>query len=387
VRVLVSALQVGPGQTGVGRFARDLIESLSKLPASLRRPREHEFVIAAPHPEAFGFLDGVEGFTVVPIPLLREDSWGRMLCLHTTIPRLGTRLAVDLVLVPNYIAPLWGSFATAVVVHDLTFVRFPETMPPLKRLYYRWMVGRSMRRADLVFVTTETMAREVVGYEPSALYKLRRMPGGASTSFLDPGGEEGEDESAGWKTPRHDFLFVGTLEPRKNLERLLVAHGRLCRFDPEFPGLKIVGGRGWEDEGIRRAMRAHPDPSRLHILGYLDEEELRRQYDESLALLFPSLYEGFGLPVLEAMARGCPVLSSRGIATAELVGDAALLVDPLDLGELEWAMRRLATDSALRERLRTAGRLRLRAFRWERGARLTMEALLGWWTARQEDPR
>ncbi len=381
MRVLLPALQVGPGQTGIGTYTLEMIRAMSRL------PREDEFVIAAPYPSSFDFLEGVEGFTVVPIQLLRENSWGRMLSLHTAIPRLGKRLGADLVLSPNFIAPLWGPFSTAVVVQDLTFVRLPETMPRLKRQYYRRMVGRSMRRAELVFVTTRTMAHEVAAYEPSALYKLRIAPGGVSSALLDHGDEDPSRPASSLEEERRDFLFVGTLEPRKNLERLLAAHANQCRFDPEFPGLKIVGGRGWEDAGIRRAVQMHPDPTRLHLLGYLDEVELLRQYDRSLALLFPSLYEGFGLPAVEAMARGCPVLTSRGIATAEVTGDAALLVDPLDTGELERGMRRLASDPALRRRLAAAGRIRARSYRWERCARLMLGALRAWRVSRIEEAR
>ena len=381
MRILIPALQVGPGQTGVGTYTLEMVRAMSRLAP------EDEFVIAAPHPGSFDFLDGIEGFSVVPIQLLRENSWGRMLCLHSTVPRLAKRLGADLVWAPSFIVPLWGPFSTTVLVHDFTFVRFPETMPRLKRWYYRMMVGHSMRRAELVFVVSKTMAREAVSYEPSALRKLRIAPGGVSSAYLDNGDEEREGAADLPGEGRRDFLFVGTLEPRKNLERLLAAHANQCRFDPEFPALKIVGGRGWEDEGIRRALAAHSDPKRLRLLGYLDEEGLRREYDASLALLFPSVYEGFGLPAVEAMTRGCPVLASRGTATAEVAAGAALLVDPLDTGELERAMRRLATDSALRGRLRASGRARARFFSWERSARITLEAIRSWKGSRLEKTR
>lgn len=170
-------------------------------------------------------------------------------------------------------------------------------------------------------------------------------------------------------------MFVGTLEPRKNLARLLAAHGNLCRQDSGFPGLRVVGGKGWEDEGIWEAVAGHPDPDRLHLLGYRSPEELIAEYDHALAFVFPSLYEGFGLPVLEAMARGCPVLTSRGIATEEVAQGAALLVDPREIGDIERGLHRLAVDPSLRRRLRVAGRSRVAEFSWERCARLTLEGL------------
>ncbi len=369
-RILIPALQVGPGQTGVGVYTLELVRALSRMPL-----HGEEFIVAAVHPGKFEFLRGIEAFSVEPIQLLRENSWGRMMATHTTVPRLAEKLGVDLVMGVNFIAPLWGRFATSVLVHDLTFHHYPQTMPRVKRLYYRFVVGRSIRRSKLVFVTTETMARELVEYEPGAKGKIRIAPGGVPSAYLVNGEEEKAESGRRFSAPRSNFLFVGTLEPRKNLERLLMAHAALCRFDPDFPALRVVGGRGWEDAGIRRTILDHPDPSRLEILGYCSPEELLKEYDRALALLFPSLYEGFGLPALEAMARGCPVLSSKGIATAEVTGDAALLVDPLQSGELERAMRRLVDDSSLRDRLAAAGRNRARSFTWEHGAAKTLEAL------------
>jgi glycosyltransferase involved in cell wall biosynthesis len=156
---------------------------------------------------------------------------------------------------------------------------------------------------------------------------------------------------------------------------LLRAHGNLCRGLPDFPALRIVGGRGWEDEGIVRALHEHPDPSRLIRLGYCEPVRLRAEYDSALALVFPSVYEGFGLPVLEAMARGCPVLTSRDIATEEVAGGAALLVDPLDTGDIERALARLAKDRSLRLRLAHAGVRRSAEFSWEICAEETLKGL------------
>jgi alpha-1,3-rhamnosyl/mannosyltransferase len=260
------------------------------------------------------------------------------------------------------------------MVHDLTFVHFPQTTTRAKRSYYRLMVGRSVRRAERIFVSTRTVAEELRAFAPEVAHKIRLTPEGVAPTFLAH-----EDES---EMPRvrplaeaRSFLFVGTLEPRKNLERLLKAHGNLCRQDPHFPALRIVGGKGWEDAGIRRALEAHGDPSRLLRLGYCSVTELKSEYDRALALVFPSLYEGFGLPVLEAMTRGCPVITSRGTATEEVAGGAALLVDPLEVGEIEAAMARLARDLRLVDELRSRGRERAREFRWSRCAELTLEGL------------
>jgi alpha-1,3-rhamnosyl/mannosyltransferase len=298
-----------------------------------------------------------------------------MLATHTTAVRAAQASRADVFFGPNFIAPQWGRFRTAVMVHDLTFWRHPETTPPAKRMYYRILVRRSVQRASAVFVATDTVGRELRAFAPSVAGRIWRTPEGVSPGFLVNGDREGEDATRLCKPPRRDFLFVGTLEPRKNLERILSAHGQLCRQDSSFPALRLIGAKGWEDQGIRRALASHPDPARLHRLGYCSKDALRDEYDSALALVYPSIYEGFGLPVVEAMARGCPVLTSRDIATAEVAGDAALLVDPLQTGEIEQGMARLAADERLRDELARRGRSRASEFSWRRCAESTLEGL------------
>lgn len=355
--------------TGIGTYTLELVRGLTRI------PRNEEIIIGAPHPERFRFLEGIDGFEVVPIGLPGHTAWARMVVTHTTVPAVAQRLGASVVLAPNFVAPLWGRFRTAVTVQDLTFRRFPETTVLAKRLYYRALVGRSVRRAARVFVTTRAIGDELAGFVPEVADRIRLTPLGVSPTFLANGDRDEEKARALVERPRQGFLFVGTLEPRKNLERLLAAHGNLCRGNSGFPPLRVVGGKGWVDEGIRRALQAHPEPERVIRLGYTSVDELVGEYDRALALVFPSLYEGFGLPILEAMARGCPVLTSRGIATEEVAGGAACLVDPLDTGDLERGLHRLATDSNLRRRLATEGQARVREFSWTRCARSTLAGL------------
>lgn len=371
LRIFLPALQVGPGLTGVGMYTQELVRAM------VDQPREDlDIVVGAPHPEFFRFLDEVPGLRVEPLRLTRDDPWGRMLANHTVVPQIARGVGSDVVLAPNFVAPAWGGFETAVMVHDLAFVHFPQTTTRAKRTYYRLMVRRSVRRARRIFVSTRTVADELVEFEPLVADRIRLTPEGVAPTFLaQEDDEEDQPTAGGLRRPRGDFLFVGTLEPRKNLERLLKAHGNLCRQDPAFPALRLVGGRGWEDAGIQDALRGHPDPRRLVRLGYCGVEELKAEYDRALAFVFPSLYEGFGLPVLEAMSRGCPVLTSRGTATEEVASGAALLVDPMQVGEIEAGMARLARDLRLRSRLRRRGRARAGTFSWSRCAQLTLDGL------------
>lgn len=371
LRIYFPGLQIGPGMTGVGVYARDLLRALGDAGGG-----GHHWIVGAPYPELLSNLGDTPGFEIDPLALRRDDPWGRMWAMHTAVADAAQRHRADVVLSPNFITPARGRFARVVLVHDLTFHRFPGTTPRLKRHYYRILVRHCVRRAARVLVTTRTIGAELAAWEPRATGKIRRIGGGVSPAFLANGGPTtGADRLR--RPPRKNFLFVGTLEPRKNLARVLAAHGRLCRQDPTFPALELVGGKGWRDDAIHRALGDHPDPARVLRRGYGTAEDLREAYDSALALVFPSLYEGFGLPLLEAMARGCPVLTSRGIATEEVAGDAALLVDPHDMGEIERGMARLASDATLREELAARGQQRVHRWDWAHSARAVLDALEG----------
>ena len=369
MRIVLPALQVEPKLTGVGMYTRELVRGWSRVAAD-----DLELIVAAPHPASFDFLPEGSGIRVVPVRLWRDDAWGRMLANHTVIAHVARNERADVVLAPNFVAPLRGRFERVVMVHDLAFRRHPETTTFAKRSYYRAFVPPSIRRSARVLVSTQSVAEEITEWMPDVGPSIRIAPEGVSPAFL-----ENEDEGIRRPRPtqerRRELLFVGTLEPRKNLVRILSAHGRLCRRDRDFPALRLVGGKGWKDAAIERALGDHPDPARVKRLGYLSTEQLVAEYDRALGLVFCSLYEGFGLPILEAMSRGCPVVTSRGTATEEVAGDAAVLVDPTSTGDIENAMARLVGDEGLRRSLAERGRRRVHEFSWTRCAEATIDAL------------
>jgi glycosyltransferase involved in cell wall biosynthesis len=174
-------------------------------------------------------------------------------------------------------------------------------------------------------------------------------------------------------TPREPyFLYVGTIQPRKNLVRLLEAFAQLS---PEAPRLVIAGKRGWLSAPIERRAAELGLAERVVFAGYVPDAELPGLLRGALAFVFPSLYEGFGMPVLEAMAAGVPVLTSSTSALPEVAGDAALLVDPCDTAAIAGGMARLAGDASLRADLRARGLARAAEFTWERCARETLAVL------------
>jgi glycosyltransferase involved in cell wall biosynthesis len=363
LRILLPALQPSIPRTGVANYIRELVRAWNSLGTGVP-----DLVVAAACPDEFQFLGDGDPVRVSSVKVFGPGVAGRIGALHMRIPRMARAVGADVILSPNFISPLLGNCKTAVVVQDLAFVHFASTIPAPRRMYYHALVRSSIRRAAAVLVATRAMAEEVAEFEPSVASRIRIASLGVSSAHLATVPEP-------VNTPAGDFLCVGTLEPRKNLARVLSAHGRLCRRFRDFPDLRLVGGKGWGRRTVADMLAGHPEPGKVKLLGYLTDEELRTEYRHARGLVFCSLYEGFGLPVVEAMQHGCPVLCSRGTALAEVAAGAALLADPQETGEIEQAMLRLNDDAQLRLVLARAGRLRAREFTWERCARRTIDAL------------
>lgn len=182
-------------------------------------------------------------------------------------------------------------------------------------------------------------------------------------------------ERAALQLPPNYLLAVGTLEPRKNLVRLLDAFARIAGQIPDVH-LVVAGGRGWRDEAIAAALREHPAKGQIHAVGYVGPDALRVLYAEALALCYPSLYEGFGLPVVEAMASGTPVLTSKGSSLDEVAAGAAIAVDPLSVEAIAAAMLDLAQSADLRAELRAKGLRRAGELSWAQTARASREVFV-----------
>ena len=257
---------------------------------------------------------------------------------------LGQAARVDVLHCPTYRGPLRSRVPLVVTVHDLAVLRHPETFNRWTRTYSPVVVPRVLRAARRVIAVSEFTRRELVELLGVRDDKIRVVPNGVEDEFGADGPSEGGDY----------VLAVGTLEPRKNLPRLVEA---ARQADVE---LRVVGAQGWGDVRV--------EGNGVRWLGEVADAELARLYRGALCLAYPSLYEGFGIPVLEAMACGTPVVTSAGGATEEVAGGAAVLVDPLDPGSIAGG---IAEAVARREELRRKGLERARRFTWADAARAT----------------
>ena len=287
---------------------------------------------------------------------------------HVRWPSRMRALRPDAFFGPAGVMPLGDVGCPAVItVHDLAIYRNREWFPARQPLSTGWIVPRSLRRADAVIAVSRNTARDVEAIFDVPASRISVVPEGVSPSFHPLGAEDLAEARARLKLPRRFILFVSTIEPRKNLGTLLEGWAMMR----DRPDLVVVGGWGWRYEPIKAQMqRLGP---RLHHLEGLDPSELPAVYNLALVLAHPAWYEGFGLPPLEAMACGTPVIVSDTSSLPEVVGDAAIVVAADSPEAWRKALEEVSGDANMAADLRRRGILRAAEFSWTRSAELTWQ--------------
>jgi glycosyltransferase involved in cell wall biosynthesis len=338
---------------GRGRYVRELLAALERL----EEARDVRFVLYAR--ERWGALDPERfAWRLVGLP---DPAW------HLAAAARASR-EVDVLLSTNsYLTAWFCRKPTAVVVYDLVpFVDRQNAKTSSARIEQA-TIRPALRRAAALPCISEATRADLARLFPYAESKATMIPLAADPAFSAPVAAPGHPALKG----QPYVLAVGTLEPRKNLERLIAAWSAMDERARAGHVLALVGPIGWDAAPIVAAARDHG----AQLLGRVSEDELRALYAGASAFAYPSLYEGFGLPILEAMAAGAPVLTSNVSSLPEVAGDAALLVDPTDVDAIGTALTRLLAHPALAEDLRARGRARAALFSWERTARETLALL------------
>jgi len=232
------------------------------------------------------------------------------------------------------------------------------------------IMERTCRRADMIVTVSEYSKKEIIKYLKINPQKIQVIPCGVDLERYTGTCEEKDIVQARqtYKIPEEYFLYVGTLEPRKNIERLIEAYAQLVKCLEEAPALVIGGKKGWMYDQIFLLVKEYGIESRVFFTGYLDDAAVPLLMKGAVAFLFPSLYEGFGMPPLEAMACGVPVISSNAASLPEVVGDAGILIDPYNVKELSEAMERVLKDGEMRNMMRRKGLLQVQNYTWEKSA-------------------
>jgi glycosyltransferase involved in cell wall biosynthesis len=360
-----------PGETGgMEVAARELIPALlAAAPAGMR-------FTAFVNREAAG-ADGGSWEDLLPtvtVPVRARSRVQWVLGEQTLLPRLAARAGVDLVHSLASTAPLWGRFRRVVTVHDLIYARYPEAHAGVRGKAMGLLVPAAVRRADRVIVDSHSTGVDLTDLLKTAPDRIDVVPLGLGAVRRETPLPEQETRALFDLGGRSVLLSLSAKRPHKNLAALIDA---LALLPAEGrPVLVLPGYPTAHERELRDRAAAAGVSADVRLAGWVSSAELEGLWSIAEGFVFPSLYEGFGLPVLEAMARGVPVACSNASSLPEVAGDAALLFDPHDLSAIAGALGRLLGDAALRERLRRMGGERVREFTWERTARLTLASYM-----------
>lgn len=299
-----------------------------------------------------------------PLARILWEQIAQPLALEQARPDLVHQLA--------FVAPVLSRRPFVVTVYDLSFVHFPERLPPARRRYLRWLTRWSCRRARRVIAISRSTAADLTATLGIPPERIDVAVPGVGEAFQPLPRAEVEAFRARAGLPERFLLYLGTLEPRKNLPLLLRAYAALPASDRAAVPLVLAGGRGWMMDEIERALDEHDLRGSVHLPGYVPAEDLPLWYNAAEALVYPSLFEGFGLPVIEALACGTPALVADTSSLPEAVGDTGLRLPPEDAAAWTEALARALHDAAWRAEAGERGRARAREFTWARTAAQTV---------------
>jgi len=367
LRVAMNAHLVSFGQTyrnaGVSRYTFTLLEGLSRADTDQR----YTVFINRGEAEAAAMLTSGERVQIVPGSWSTKRPAYRVLWEQTTLPEELRRRHIDVFHSPVNVLPLRLPCASVVTVLDLAFLHYPQYFRPARRIYQRTFTTSSARRATLVVTIAESTKRELVERFHIPEERVRVIYPAIDADYQPERDVQRLAEfRARHDLPEHYLLFLGTLEPRKNLDVLVEAYARLRRLDELAPPLVLAGAKGWYYDSLFERVRALGLERHITFAGYVSRDEQPLWYAGADLFIYPSVYEGFGLPIAEALACGTPTITSNVSSMPEAGGPVAVQVDPGDSEGLAHAMQRVLSEPTARERTLIEGPRWTRRFSVER---------------------
>ncbi|MCG8432308.1 MAG: glycosyltransferase [Candidatus Omnitrophica bacterium] len=362
--VALEVTSIERSRAGVGCYARNLMERLSELSVRenfLFLPMGLEAVGGSPVRSRFLLLRILAGIkrliweqVIVPFRIFR----GRISVFHG----------------PAFICHLWKTSPAVITIHDVAYLVYPEKFVSAYRYYLKFWIPRCIRAADKVITVSHSSRKDIIRMLDVPAGKVEVIYNGKVDSFRVICDEALLSSCRRrYGLPKRYILYLGTLEPRKNIRGLVKGYARFRALCPDLDHkLVLGGGRGWMYEDIFTLIEEMGLDDEVRIIGYIPQKDLPLIYNGAQLFVYPSFYEGFGLPVVEAMACGVPVITSNTSSLPEIVGDAGLMVEPVDYGAMAEAMRRVLTDGSMRKRMVERGLLRAEKFTWEKTAESTL---------------
>ncbi|MBI3921151.1 MAG: glycosyltransferase family 4 protein [Armatimonadetes bacterium] len=367
MRIAIDCRTLLERKTGDRTYTMNLVRHLPEVAP------EHEFVLLfhrnpEESREAPSFLTDLKA-TLYVLPSLSPRLWTAV-----SLPRFARREQIDLLHL-QYIVPPLRPCKLVTTIHDMSFYRFPDSFPLKDRILLQKLIPWSARAANRVLTGSASSCQDIIEICKVAADRVAVIPYGVDDHF-QPVREASEIQAMcdGLGIRQPYLLFVGVLQPRKNLTRLLQAYQRVRTSKPQIPDLVIAGKRGWMEKEIFETVETLALSGSVQFVDYVPDEMLPTLYSAAKLLIYPSLYEGFGLPVVEAMACGTPVVTSNLSSLPEVAGGAAVLVDPRNVDSIAEGIRQVleASGESL-ERMRASGVQQAAGFSWLNTARLTAE--------------
>ncbi len=360
VRIGINGRFLAAKRTGVQRAAYNLIRALVSV------DRENEYFLFTAHDQVGNHDWAYDNVTVVPSRIREGESFRNHFWEQFTLPRLARRYKVDILHSPANIAPLFYKGRSVVHIHDLCFVVNPQWYSFSFRTLYNLVIPRLARRAAKVITNSNNSRNDLLQFCDLAAERVSQVYWAVDDLFLEPPPIKPVELEF-----KDYILYVGSLEPRKNIGTLLEAYELLRRDNPHLKTkLILIGGESPLFAEVRLKVKQYKED--IHFKGFVNDHVLRDFYRNASLFVYPSLYEGFGLPPLEAMASGVPVVTTMTSSIPEVVGDAALMVSPYDVKQLAETMNSVLRDPEVRRRLIAKGLEQVRKFNWTRVARNTL---------------
>ena len=348
---------------GIGTYVSNLVRGLARL------DHDHEYTLIC-HPEDVDFVKTLgANFHAWP-----DRSGNYSFREQFTIPLDVWRARPDLFHAPHYVLPPLTPGKTVVTIHDCIHLRFPQYLPNrAAHLYARVFLSNAVTKAARIITVSEASKRDIIELLHAPAGKVEVVYNGFDERLTSPSAEDEARVRNRFQLDAPFVLYAGNIKPHKNVDRLIEAFARLRLRGMDNVKLLIIGDDISKFSNLRRLVHRHQLHQHVRFLGFVSTDTLAALYQLAQVFVFPSLYEGFGLPPLEAMANGTPVITSNVSSLPEVVDDAALLIDPLDAGSIADAMYRVLNEPDLRAELVRRGRERVKAFTWERSVARTHE--------------
>ncbi len=349
---------------GIGTYIRNLLRQLARL------DHDTEYVIFSRPDDREALASLGANFRAVP-----ETAGNYSFAEQVKIPLAIRRERVTLFHAPHYVLPPLVTCPSVVTIHDCIHLMFPQYLPNRRSLFYaRTFISLAARRATRVLTVSESSKRDILRFVDVRPEKIDVIYNSYDERFgIEPKEEDMERVRERYQLHDQFVLYAGNVKPHKNLERLIEAFHLVRNRGLDHLKLVLIGDDISKYTALRRAVHRHQLHQYVRFLGYLPEETLAVMYRLAGVFVFPSLYEGFGLPPLEAMASGTPVVTSNVSSLPEVAGNAAVLVDPYDAHAIADGIHRVLTDEQLRGDLRRLGLARAKQFSWETSVRRVRE--------------